>query len=477
MKSFPWLSACLIAGNLAVGPVRAQPAVPPQPSQVAPASATTSSASVPAGGVTLRTALDAAWQRAVAARESEGQRRRAEADRAVTGQFWAAPPSLELEHRDDRLQGNAGRRETVVGVAVPLWLPGQRAARAGTVDAAVAQAQAAAEVARLRLAGELREAAWHIAALQAEADQAEAHGQALRQLADDVARRVRAGDLARADALAAQAEHLAASALQSDVRQRIQAAHARWALLTGLTARPDLGADAASVGIGAPAAPTVLAASASASASTAASTSTSSAASASAPTAASAAAAASASAAPTAAIAHPELQLASQSTELARKRLKLMRHSRRDAPELTVGVRRDAPGRGEAAQSSLTVGMRLPFGTDDRNRPLEAAALAELDVAETHQQRLRERLDSEIAAARGAQQAAEAQLEAETARARLLRERAALIDKSFRAGETPLPDQLRALAAAGQADSAAARQTAALGLARARLQQALGLFP
>ena len=72
---------------------------------------------------------------------------------------------------------------------------------------------------------------------------------------------------------------------------------------------------------------------------------------------------------------------------------------------------------------------------------------------------------------------AEAQLDAETARAGLLRERASLIDKSFRAGETPLPELLRALAAAAQADSAAARQTAALGLARARLQQALGLFP
>ena len=123
------------------------------------------------------------------------------------------------------------------------------------------------------------------------------------------------------------------------------------------------------------------------------------------------------------------------------------------------------------------VGLRLPFGTDDRNRPLEAAALTELDVAQTQELRLRERLDSDIAAARDAQRSAQAQLDAETARARLLRERATLIEKSFRAGETPLPDLLRALAAAAHADSAAAHQTAALGLARARLQQALGLLP
>jgi outer membrane protein TolC len=251
----------------------------------------------------------------------------------------------------------------------------------------------------------------------------------LRQLADDVERRVRAGDLARADALAAQAEHLAASALQSDVRQRLQAARGRWTLLTGLTEAPDLTtADTVQV-------------------------------------------------TPGSTMQHPELQLASQSTELARKRVDLMRVSRREAPEVTLGLKQEVPGRAEPSQGSLVVGLRLPFGTEDRNRPLETAALVELDVAETQEQRLRERLDSDIAAARDAQHAAAAQLDAETARARLLRERATLIERSFRAGETPLPDLLRALAAAAQADSAVARQTAALGLARARLEQTLGLLP
>jgi outer membrane protein TolC len=421
VKPLFWLSACVIAGS---GPVWAQPAASPEgPKAVLPSATGPSTFSF-----ALREALDAAWQRAVAARESDGQRRRAEADRAAASNFWAAPPSLALSHRNDRLQSNAGRRETEIDVAVPLWLPGQRAARAGTADAVAAQALAAEEVARLRLAGELREAAWQIAAAQAELAQADTQVLGLKQLADDVERRVRAGDLARVDALAAQAEQLAAAALQSDVRQRLQAARARWTLLTGLAAAPELTAAASD-------------------------------------------------ATPTSAVPHPELQLASQSTEVARQRVELMRRSRSDAPELTVGVRQDVPGRAEASQGSLVVALRLPFGTNDRNRPLETAALSELDVAQTQEQRLRERVDSDTAAARDALRAAEAQLNAETARARLLRERAALIDKSFRAGETPLPDLLRALAAAAQADSTAARQTAALGLARARLQQTLGLLP
>ena len=432
MKPLPWLSACAIAGGLAGGPVWAQPAASSAGSRAAFPALSDPASDLATGSVTLRAALDAAWQRAVAARESEGQRRRAEADRAAAGSFWAAPPSVELSHRSDRLHRNTGGRETEIGVAVPLWLPGQRVARAGTADAAAAQALAAEQVARLRLAGELRDAAWQIAAAQAEVAQADTQAQGLKQLAGDVERRVRAGDLARADALAAQAEQLAAAALQAEVRLRLQAARARWALLTGLTSAPDLTATTNDVAPG------------------------------------------SAELHP---VPHPEIQLASQSTELARQRVELMRRSRRDAPELTVGVRQDAPGRAEAAQGSLVIGLRLPFGTDDRNRPLEAAALSELDVAQTHEQRLRERVDSETAAARDALRSAQAQRDTEAARGGLLRERATLIDKSFRAGETPLPDLLRALAAAAQADSAAARQTAALGFARARLQQSLGLLP
>jgi hypothetical protein len=59
---------------------------------------------------------------------------------------------------------------------------------------------------------------------------------ALQQLQDDVERRVRTGDLSRADALAAQAERLAATAQQADAGQRLQAARSRWTLLTGLGA-------------------------------------------------------------------------------------------------------------------------------------------------------------------------------------------------------------------------------------------------
>jgi cobalt-zinc-cadmium efflux system outer membrane protein len=416
VKPVPWFVSCAVAGSVLLGAAPAA-AQAPIPSSFLPA------------GVTLGHALEAAWQRAVQARESDAQARRARAEQTAASSPWAAPPAVELNHLNDRAHSNAGRRETEVGLVWPLWLPGQRDARAAAADAESKLADAATQAARLRVAGQVREAAWKLSAAQAEAASVAAQARYLQGIADDVQRRVQAGDLARADALAARAELLEARSAQSDADQRLQAARAHWKTLTGLEATPHLQAPPA----------------------------------------------ASLSDMPTEE--HPELRLAAQAVERARKRLDSVNLSRRDPPELSVKYREESPGFGEAAQRGIGIGLRIPFGTDSRNAPLQAAALGELDVAEATEQRLRERQDADLALARSALRSAAQQLDGTRDRAGLLRERAQLVDTSFKAGETSLPELLRAANAAAQADAALARQQAALGLAQAQLQQALGLLP
>jgi len=416
VKPVPWFVSCAVAGSVLLGAAPAA-AQAPVPSSFLPA------------GVTLGHALEAAWQRAVQARESDAQARRARAEQTAASSLWAAPPAVELNHLNDRAHSNAGRRETEVGLVWPLWLPGQRDARAAAADAESKLADAATQAARLRVAGQVREAAWKLSAAQAEAASVAAQARYLQGIADDVQRRVQAGDLARADALAARAELLEARSAQSEADQRVQAARAQWRTLTGLEAMPHLQPPPA----------------------------------------------ASLSDMPTEE--HPELRLAAQAVERARKRLDSVNLSRRDPPELSVKYREESPGFGEAAQRGIGIGLRIPFGTDSRNAPLQAAALGELDVAEATEQRLRERQDADLALARSALQSAAQQLDGTRDRAGLLRERAQLVDTSFKAGETSLPELLRAANAAAQADAALARQQAALGLAHAQLQQALGLLP
>jgi outer membrane protein TolC len=421
MKTAFSLAAFFVAGSAFSLAVHAQQPVV----AVGPALPTDVSAKT-----TLAGAIDAAWQRAVLSRQMDGQRRIAESGRASADRLWASPPSIDFSRRDDRLQSNAGSRETGFGVTWPLWLPGQKDAQKAVAQAAVDRSELAMRAARLRIAGEVREAAWAVIAIQAELALVNSHAETLRRLADDVEKRVQAGDLARVDAMAAKAEVLAASAQQSDVQQRLQSVRSRWTVLTG-EAVPALDA---------------LAEKADSSASL-----------------------------PSAM--HPELQVAIQAIEEARRRLELTRVATRDAPELTVGVRQDVAGNSDRAQNSLVVGIRLPFGTSDRNQPLQAAAISDLEVAQTTELRLRERIEADVATARAALMAAERQLAFEQGRTQLLKERAALLDRSFRAGETALSDLLRALSVAAQSEGAAARQAAATGLERARLNQSIGLIP
>lgn len=372
---------------------------------------------------TLAQAVEAAWQRATQAREAEGQTQRAGAERVAISSPWAASPALEFSYRDDRWQTSAGRREAEAGLAWPLWLPGQRNARGAAVDADVELSQAAVQAGRLHFAGLVREAAWGIAAQKAESDLADAQVRSLQEISNDVRRRVKAGDLAHADALAAQSEALAAQSAQLAARQRLSASQSQWMTLTGIALAPDLTSVPVSEGT-----------------------------------------AVSPGGAHFAVETHPDARVAALTVERARKRLDVVAATRRDPPELLLRIRQDTPGRGESAQNSIGVGVRIPLGTASRNQPLQAAALSELDVALTTKQRTEERLAADAAMAQAAVHAAEQQLEAERQRSALLRERATLIDRSFKAGETPLPELLRALAAATQADTSFARQQVALGV-------------
>jgi len=372
----------------------------------------------------LARAVEAAWERAVQSKDAEGRLARANSGVAAAGSPWAAPPAVELSHRSDRLLDNDGRRETEVGIVWPMWLPGQQSALRASARAELGVAELARAVARLRIAGEVRETAWTLLARDAERAVAEAQASSLRTLADDVDRRVKAGDLARADSLAARAELMESLSTLALAEQQADLARSQWRLLTGLEPI----ADASEGGSRMP-------------------------------------------------VEHPEITLVGLASEHARTRLDLVRASRRDPPELMVRYRQEGPGRGLASENTVGLAVRVPFGTDDRNLPREAAALSDLTVAQAHERVTRERITTETGVAEAAVRSQARQLDAERSRTELLRERVRLIERSFRAGESPLPELLRALAAATRAEANLVRRRAELGRARARLDQSRGVMP
>lgn len=381
--------------------------------------------------VTMDMALQMAWRHSVEMAEAKGRQARAEAEQAVVQSWLSAPAAVSLSQREGGSGLPAGARETELAIAMPLWRPGQRGSGAQAAEAEAFWAQAAEEAARLRLAGALREAAGAAQMAMAESRQADQQVETLRQLAGDVARRVKAGDLAPADLLAARAELLAAQAQARGSQHAVQSQLAAWRLLTGSEQLPqstDRTSSEAQVPNSQPES-------------------------------------------------HPELQLAKAVVALSQRKLAQVLAQQGGAPELTLGLRQERPGLGGTTQNSMVVGLRLPFGGGTHQQPRIAAVSADLETAQAQARRARERISAELALAGAQLQASQAQAEMEQVRAALLRERAQLIAKSFQAGESPLPELLRALGAAALADTASARQQAAVQLAHDRLQQALGQLP
>lgn len=375
--------------------------------------------------LSLTQAVDAAWQRAVTAAEAEGNRQRADARRAVAGNLLAGPPALELSHRDGRW-GQGDARETEVATALPLAMPAARAARRAAGDAELSLAEAQHRHARWQLAGQVQDGVWALEAARADEAQARAHAASLDQVAADVERRVHAGDLARADHLSARSEALAAHTALREAGLRLAQAQRDWGLLTGL---PAPGAGLQAEALPAPALD-----------------------------------------------AHPLIVWGQRTLEHAQRNADEVNATRREPPELRLNVRQEADGPG-TARTSAGVGVRIPFGTEGRNRPREVEARTAIELAQRQLDAARLRVQADLAQAREALDASQARLQAEEARDALTRERAELVRRAFDAGDMGLPEVLRALSAAAAAQADLARAHAALGHARARLAHAQGNTP
>ena len=188
--------------------------------------------------LTLKRAFDAAWQRQpeVAAQAS---RRQAAAAAARAASSWVADaPALDLAAKTDRLTANDGSREFDLALSLLLWLPGERARSGALAEAEHTALDAKWHASRLRLAAGVREAWWAAQLGRLDQTLAQARLDSARQLAADTARRVRAGDLARADQFQADSALAQAEGALAEANAAAQAAALALRALTGAPADP-----------------------------------------------------------------------------------------------------------------------------------------------------------------------------------------------------------------------------------------------
>ena len=175
--------------------------------------------------------------------------------------------------------------------------------------------------------------------------------------------------------------------------------------------------------------------------------------------------------------AHAALQELKDRAAVAQRSVELIATQSRANPELMLATTRDRGARGEASQQTITLGIRIPFGAGPRSDARSANARAEAMEIQAQLALERERLTAEREAARMRVEASRTQLVAVERRAQLARESRGFFDKSFRLGETDLPARLRIEAEAAEAERQAARTRVELAAAISAWRQALGLLP
>lgn len=376
---------------------------------------------------TLRETFEAAWERQPDARAAAARRQAAEAGRAATQRLTAEPAALEVQTKTGR--SGSGGREYEAAVAFPLWLPGERTRAGRLADAQLEVVDFRIRAAQVKVAGTVREAWWSLKRSEVELAAARDRLASALQLAADVDRRARAGDLARADQHQAESAVAQAEAAVAEADSARAAAEGALRVLT--LAAPARGAPA----VPEPMPPAVEGGQ------------------------------------------HPAVAEALSRALVARRTMELTATQRRANPELTIGATRETGGAGEPSVQSLIVGIRVPFGGGPRQDARVATAQAEALEAEAVADVEQNRVTSEAASARARLLASQAQVQAAERRARLAAETRGFYDKSFRLGETDLPTRLRVELEAAEAQRALARSRIEAAAAVSQLRQALGLLP
>ena len=382
---------------------------------------------LPAHAQSLRDAVEAAWMRQPLAQARPARAEEFAAKRDATQALFPEPPSLVVGNRDDRLHRNEGARELSAEIALPLWLPGEQGRQAAIVSAERDQYDAALAAAKLKLAGEVRDAYWQVRLTENELALARRKVEEAAVLAADVERRVKAGDLARVDLNQAQtAERLARAAL-AEAEIKTFRARQGFKVLTGLSKLPGgeetLAAQVAPLDD------------------------------------------------------HPLLAPLQRAVATAQAKLNLATQSLRNNPELELGLRRERGLFDEPYAHSFEVRFRLPFATDARNRPRIAAANGEMIEAHAAYNLERAKAAAETEATRRELEQARTVVQLTEARFALAADTQRLLARAFALGELDLIARLRAENERFEAELNFTRAKLEAMRAISRLNQALGVLP
>jgi cobalt-zinc-cadmium efflux system outer membrane protein len=371
-----------------------------------------------------------AWERLPQRRNYVAQQRVAAAQNLAGSALFPDAPTATGSYINDNIAGSADDFITTqVEVSTPVWLPGEGTATQNLARARAAAAEAGARSAHLGLATEVLDLATQAALAVDQRDVAAERLKTARALSVDAANRFHAGEGPESDLLAAEADAATARISLSDAEAHVGTAVAALLPVVGTTTIPRLCG-------GAPMFPP----------------------------------------GPQGLDSQPQVAAAQQAVEAARANLRLTRIQNRNDPEIGLeGINEKQPG--SPWDTRVGVVVHFSFATEARNAPRRAAAEAQLTQAEVALELARRQVLTQYRQAQAMLANAEAnRQDADRAAADQARRRA-MLEQSWKLGEMPLIEVIRADALAADAALTQARNRTLLASARLRADIAQGAIP
>ena len=338
-----------------------------------------------------------------------------------------AAPAIGLLNRNDVITSNRGEREWEAELELPVWLPGQRAARVAIArDAALGLVDAHAAL-NLQVAGMVRDAVWDIAMMTHQATLAKSRHQTSLALLNDVEKRVKAGDLPKTDIMLAQNEAYQAETFLLRAEAEVKHAQFRYILLTGLHSIPEAVSEQQ--------VKTTLDDN------------------------------------------HPALRDASKKLLVADDERNLVKVERRENPTVSLNARSQRGPFDNQANETLGLKVRIPFDTETHSAPLLANAEMNYAKNQVEAQHLRYALEAAFHEAEHNLEVTTAELAITTKQHANAQESLRLAKKAFALGETDLVNLLRVQASAYEAERAMTQRQIQLQWDTAHYNQAAGEMP
>ena len=338
-----------------------------------------------------------------------------------------ASPAIGLLNRNDGLTSNRGEREWEAEFEMPVWLPGQRAAREAIAKDAALGLIDARDSLNLQVAGMVRDALWDIAMMKHQATLAKSRHETALALLNDVEKRVKAGDLPKTDIMLAQNEAYQAETFLLRADAEVKHAQFRYKLLTGLNVLPESFAEAQSQAV--------------------------------------------------LADSHPALRNASKKIQVADDERNLVRVESRENPSLLLNARSQRGPFDNQTNDSLGFKVRIPFATEAHSAPLLANAEMNYAKNQAEAQHLRLMLEAAFHEAEHNLEVTTAELAISSKQYVNAQENLRLAKKAFALGESDLVNLLRVQASAYEAERAMKQRQIQLQWDTAHYNQAVGELP